>query len=167
MEFRRERRNLLHQVVDQPLPGDHRKPRNVVDGLFRIELGALPARPVEDVDEVAFEVEQSEFEHGEQPHGPAPDHDHIGDDFGFAQFHSQFSMHGRGGTTPTLDPSLKGEGDDGSTYAYDAADRGRCPFTPCGEGWGGGRPNHTVSVSAARRRNGLVPSGTSVTPTGW
>ena len=31
--------------------------RNVVDRLFRIELGALAARPVENVDQVAFHVE--------------------------------------------------------------------------------------------------------------
>ena len=40
---------------------------NVVDRLLRIKLGALAARPVENVDQVAFEVEQPELEDGEQP----------------------------------------------------------------------------------------------------
>ena len=78
MELRLERRDLLHQVVGQPLPGDHREAGNVVDRLFRIELGALPARPVENVDHVAFEIEQPELEHGEQPHRAPADHHHIG-----------------------------------------------------------------------------------------
>ena len=73
MELRPERRDLLHQIVVEALPGDHRKARNVVDRLFRIELGALPARPVENVDDMAFEIEQPELEHGEEADtGPPP-----------------------------------------------------------------------------------------------
>ena len=62
-----ERPHLLDQLVDQPLRRDHRPAGNVVDRLLRIELGALPARPVEDVDQVALQVEQAKLEHGEQP----------------------------------------------------------------------------------------------------
>ena len=51
--------------------------RNVVDRLFRIEFGALAARPVENVDQVAFHVEQAELEHGEQADRPCPDDQHI------------------------------------------------------------------------------------------
>ena len=50
---------------------------NVVDRLFRIELGALPARAVENVDQMAFEVEQAELEHGEQPARARADDDDI------------------------------------------------------------------------------------------
>ena len=52
MEGRLERLDLLHQAVGQPLPGDDRERRNVVDRLFRIELGALAAGLVEDVDQM-------------------------------------------------------------------------------------------------------------------
>ena len=53
------------------------KPRNVVDGLFRIKLGALAARPVEDVDQMAFEIEQAQLEHREQADGPRADNGYI------------------------------------------------------------------------------------------
>ena len=52
--------------------------RNVVDRLFRIELGALAAGPVENVDQVAFHVEQAELEHGEQADRPCADDQHVG-----------------------------------------------------------------------------------------
>src|SRR5690606_23740325 len=60
-----------------PLPGDHREAWNVVDRLFRVEFGALAAWPVEDVDDVALEVEQAELEHGKEAHGPCPDDDDV------------------------------------------------------------------------------------------
>ncbi len=50
VEGRLERMDLLAQVVDQPLAGDHGKAGNVVDRLFRIELGALAADLGQDVD---------------------------------------------------------------------------------------------------------------------
>ncbi len=81
MELRSERRNLLHQIVGQPLPRNLGESRNVVDRLFGIELGALSARPIENVDDVAFEVDQTQFEHGEQTHGARANNHDIGDDF--------------------------------------------------------------------------------------
>ena len=80
VEFRRERRDLLLQIVDQPLPGDDREAGNVVDRLFRIELGALPAGPVENVDDVAFEIEQPQLEHGKQANGARANDDDVGFD---------------------------------------------------------------------------------------
>src|SRR5688572_20619160 len=77
MELGAERTDLLHQPVHQPLAGDDRQARNVVDRLLRIKLGALAARPVEDVDEVAFEVEEAELEDREQAAGPGSDDDDI------------------------------------------------------------------------------------------
>ncbi len=64
---RAERLDLLHQRVDQPLRRHLRQRRNVVDRLLRIELGALAADLVEDVDEMRLHVEQAELEHREQP----------------------------------------------------------------------------------------------------
>ena len=80
MELGGEGRDLRHQVVGQLLAGDHGKARNVVDRLFRIELGALAARTVENVDEVAFDVEQPEFEGREQPAGARANDNDIGGD---------------------------------------------------------------------------------------
>ena len=71
MEGRLERLDLLHQRVGQAMPGDERDAGNVVDRLFRIELGALPADLVEDVDQVGLDVEQPELEYREQA-APAP-----------------------------------------------------------------------------------------------
>ncbi len=58
MELRPEGLDLVEQAVRQVLPGDDRQTRNVVDRFFGIELGALPARPVEDVDQMRLEIEQ-------------------------------------------------------------------------------------------------------------
>ena len=52
MEGRAERLDLLQQPVGQLLAGDDRQRRNVVDRLLGIELGALAAGLVEDVDHV-------------------------------------------------------------------------------------------------------------------
>ncbi len=52
--------------------------RNVVDRFFRIELGALAADLVEDVDEMRLHVEQAKFEHGEQAAGARADDQHVG-----------------------------------------------------------------------------------------
>jgi hypothetical protein len=67
----------LHQRIDQALRRDFRDRRNVVDRLLRIKLGALAADLVEDVDEVALDVEQAEFEHAEQADGARSDNQHI------------------------------------------------------------------------------------------
>ena len=78
MKLRLERRDLLQQIVSEALAGDDRHPRNVVDGLFGIELGALPADLVENVDDMAFDVEKAELEHREQAARSSTDDDHIG-----------------------------------------------------------------------------------------
>ena len=52
--------------------------RNVVDRLLRIELGALAADLVEDVDEVRLHVEQAELEHREQADRARADDEHVG-----------------------------------------------------------------------------------------
>src|SRR5204862_1719583 len=64
MELRIERLDLFQQTVHQLLAGDDRQAGNVIDRLFRIKFGALTARTVEDIDQVAFEVEKTQFKHG-------------------------------------------------------------------------------------------------------
>ncbi len=76
-EFGLERMDLLHQLVDQALRRDRGPAWNVVDRLFRVELGALPAGAIENVDEMAFHVEEAELEHGEQADRPCSDNENV------------------------------------------------------------------------------------------
>ncbi len=78
MEFWVERTDLLKDLVDEPLRCNHRRGRNVVDRLLRIKLRALPAGSVEDVDEGALHVEQTELEHREEPDRACADDDDVG-----------------------------------------------------------------------------------------
>ena len=78
MEGRVERLDLLHQRVGQAMAGDVGDAGNVVDRLFGIELGALAADLVEDVDEVRLDVEQAELEYGEQADWPRADDQNVG-----------------------------------------------------------------------------------------
>ncbi len=78
MKLRTERLDLLHQVVDQPLRGAIGNAGNVVDRLLGIELGALAADLVEDVDKMRLHVEQAELEHREQPAGARADDEDVG-----------------------------------------------------------------------------------------
>ena len=80
VEGRAEGLDLLDQVVDQTLAGDDRKTRNVVDRLFGIKLGALPADLGQDVDEMGLDVEQPELEHRKQPARTRPDDHDVGGD---------------------------------------------------------------------------------------
>src|SRR6185503_4443669 len=78
MEGRVERLDLLHQGVGEAVAGDVGNAGNVVDRLLGIELGALAADLVEDVDKVRLDVEQAELEHGEEPHRPRADNENVG-----------------------------------------------------------------------------------------
>src|SRR5262245_65014522 len=78
MEGRSERFDLRHQRLAQALAGDVRQRGDVVDRLLRIELRALAADLVEDVDEMRLHVEQAELEHGEEPARPRTDDQHVG-----------------------------------------------------------------------------------------
>ena len=77
MEGRAERFDLLQQRFGEALPGDVGNPGDVVDRLFRIQLGALAADLVEDVDQMRLHVEQAEFEHGEQSARARANNQHI------------------------------------------------------------------------------------------
>ena len=80
MERRAERLDLLHQAISQSLAGDDRQARNVVDRLFRIALGQLPARTVENVDQMGFEIEETELENREQADRSRSDNGDVGFD---------------------------------------------------------------------------------------
>ena len=84
-----ERLDLLHQRFGQAVAGDHRNAGNVVDRLFRIQLGALAADLVEDVDQMGLDIEKAQFEHGEQSARTRANNQHIGfDRFGHRSFFS-------------------------------------------------------------------------------
>ena len=52
-----ERLDLVHELVGQLLAGDDGQPGNVVDRLLGIELGALAPGAIENVDDMAFDVD--------------------------------------------------------------------------------------------------------------
>src|SRR5579863_5211197 len=76
MEHRGKGRGLFDQPLDQFGGADSRIARDVVDRLFRIERGALPARRRQSVENPAADLEHAAFEHGKEPHwSPADDRD--------------------------------------------------------------------------------------------
>ena len=77
VKLRIERLDLLQQPVGDLLPGDNRQPGNVVDRLVGIELPALAAGLVEDVDEVRLDVDEPQLEHGKEADGAGADDDGI------------------------------------------------------------------------------------------
>ena len=73
MEHRVHRLDLLHEPVDEFLRAADGQCRNVVYRFVRIQLGALAARVLERVDDVALDAEQAELEDLEQAGGPGAD----------------------------------------------------------------------------------------------
>ena len=74
----REGADLLEQLVDELLGPDRGVRRDVVDRLGGVELGALTARPIERLDDVSVDVEQTELEDLEQAAGAGSDDDDVG-----------------------------------------------------------------------------------------
>ena len=66
MKLRMEGLRLVQQALRELGTGDNRQGRNVIDRLFRIKLGALPAGPVENINDMAFDVEQAQFKNRKQ-----------------------------------------------------------------------------------------------------
>src|SRR4030081_3220248 len=94
MEGGLERLDLLHQRVGQALAGDEGDARNVVNRLFRIELGALAADLVENVDKMRLHIEQAQFENGKQSAWTRANNQHIGfNRFAHLSFFSVRSGH--------------------------------------------------------------------------
>ena len=80
MELGAERLDLVHQLVGELLPGDHRQAGDVVDGLLRIELRALTAGPIEDVDDMRLNVDETELKNGKKADRPCAHDNGIGAD---------------------------------------------------------------------------------------
>ena len=78
MELRTERLDLLHELIDQALRGNLRDRRDVVDRLLRIELGALAADLVENIDQVGLHIQEAQFEDGEKSARTRTNNQHIG-----------------------------------------------------------------------------------------
>ena len=62
MELRAEGFDLFEQLLRELLAGDRLNGGYVEDRLFRIELGALAARLVKDVDKMASQIEKTQLE---------------------------------------------------------------------------------------------------------
>jgi len=77
VEFGLERRDLLHQPIDQLLGAANGQRRNIVDRLVGIQFGALPAYLSERVHHVGMNVEQPQFEDLEQAAGTRADDDYV------------------------------------------------------------------------------------------
>ena len=77
VQSRLERRDLLHQRIDQPLPGAHRHGRYVIDGLVRIKPGALASGSRQRIDDFRMHAEQSQLEDLEEAAGTGPDDQRI------------------------------------------------------------------------------------------
>ena len=78
MKDRLERRDLFHQPVGQFLSGTNRQRRNVIDRLFRIQLGALAAGLVQNIDKVTAQVQKSQLEHRKQAARACTDNNDVG-----------------------------------------------------------------------------------------
>ena len=66
------------QPVGQLLAGADRDARNVVDRLLGVKLGALAARPVENVDQMGFQLGEAKLKHGEQADRARANNDNVG-----------------------------------------------------------------------------------------
>ena len=84
-----KRLDLFEQRFRQALAGDEGNAGNVVDRFFRIELGALAADLVEDVDHMRLHVQEAQFEDGKQAARTRANNQHIGfDHFAHVSFFS-------------------------------------------------------------------------------
>ena len=78
MKLRVERLRLLQQSIDQFLRAADRQRRNVVDGLFGIQLAALTAGMLQRIDDVRVNAEQTQLEDLKQAAGTGADDDDVG-----------------------------------------------------------------------------------------
>src|SRR3990170_4505923 len=78
MEDGLEGPDLLQEPVGQLLAGADGQTRNVVDRLLGVKLGALAARPVENIDDMGLEPRQPKLEGGKQAHRSRANNDDFG-----------------------------------------------------------------------------------------
>ena len=81
--------NLLHKPRDQIAAGANRDAGNVINRLFGIKLGALSARPLKNIDQMALHIVQAKLKHGEKASRPRAHNDNIR----FNQLDFGFSVH--------------------------------------------------------------------------
>ena len=68
---------MINGGVAEVVAGDDGQAGNVVYRLFRRKFGALPARAIQDVDQIALEIEQPQLENGEQADGACADDHNV------------------------------------------------------------------------------------------
>src|SRR6185312_11998106 len=78
MKRRVKRLDLLHEPVHELLRTAYGLRRDVVNGLFRIELGALPPGMLQRIDQVGADSEQPQLEDLKQTARTGADDDHFG-----------------------------------------------------------------------------------------
>ena len=78
MDRRLERRHLLQQPVHQLAGLDHGQRGDVVDGLLRIQRGALPAGLVQRLHDLSLDAQQPELEGREQAARARADDHRVG-----------------------------------------------------------------------------------------
>jgi hypothetical protein len=78
MEHGLERPDLIEQTVGQLLAGANGEAWNVVDGLLGVELGALAARPVENIDHMRFQLGEAKLKNGKEADRPRTNNNDIG-----------------------------------------------------------------------------------------
>ncbi len=66
MELRMEGLRLVQQALRELGARDNRQGRNLIDLLFRIKLGSLPAGTVENIDDMALDIQQAKFKNRKQ-----------------------------------------------------------------------------------------------------
>ena len=57
-----KRLDLIEQPMGQLGAGNHHQGWDVIDRLFRVKLGTLAAGAIENVDDMAFDIEKAELE---------------------------------------------------------------------------------------------------------
>lgn len=72
MEGRLERRDLFQKPLGQVMAADDGPGRNIVNRFFRVKFGALPARTVKNIDQMAFNIQKAEFKDGKQANRACP-----------------------------------------------------------------------------------------------
>src|ERR1700722_8110194 len=77
MELRLKILDLQQQRINKSLRAGIGNARNVVDRLLGIKLRALAADLVENIDEMAFHIEQAELKYREQADRPRTDNDNV------------------------------------------------------------------------------------------
>ncbi len=69
--------DLLEQAIDKFLRAAHRQSRDIVDGLLRIQLGALPTGLRQRIHQVCFYAQQSQLKYLKQATGTCTHDDHF------------------------------------------------------------------------------------------